>query len=263
MMIQIDEACLLDLKLWVSKYIKQFYSETSEIQTAIRMKEDHTKRVVYEILHIANSLNLTREENYFAEIIALLHDIGRFEQYTRYKTFHDGKSVDHAQLGREIIEREHVLQNVSDPIQNCILNIVGSHNVAIPEKKECNLYNSMLQMLRDADKIDIWFVVTNYYTYKYRNQGKIIQIGLPDTPGISDEVYNDVINSRIARVENCNNLNDFKILQMGWIFDIYFPRSFQIIAKRKYLEKIHSSITASEKADHVLKITKQYLEGNL
>ena len=40
-----------------------------------------------------------------AEAVALLHDVGRFEQYKRYGTFNDRKSVNHAALGVEIMKK--------------------------------------------------------------------------------------------------------------------------------------------------------------
>jgi hypothetical protein len=106
-------------------------------------------------------------------------------------------------------------------------------------------------------------VVTNYYIYKYKSQSKAIELGLPDTPGLSNEIYNDVSNGRMAIVKHLANLNDFKVLQMGWIFDINFPRTFQIIAKRKYLEKIHFSLNNFDKADEILNVTRLFLERNL
>ena len=37
-------------------------------------------------------------------------------------------------------------------------------------------------------------------------------------------------------------LNDFKLLQIGWIYDVNFGRTFQIVRERGYLERIRESI---------------------
>ena len=72
-----------------------------------------------------------------------------------------------------------------------------------------------------------------------------------------------VLPSDLENAIHGSGLNDFKVLQMGWIFDIHFPRTFQIILKRRYLEKIHSSINNSDKADEILNITRLCLERKL
>ena len=47
---------------------------------------------------------------HLAEAIAVLHDIGRFEQFFRYHTYSDSASVDHARLGADIIERTGIVK---------------------------------------------------------------------------------------------------------------------------------------------------------
>ena len=41
-----------------------------------------------------------------ASLIGLLHDIARFEQYTKYKTFNDLESFDHGDYGVEILKKD-------------------------------------------------------------------------------------------------------------------------------------------------------------
>ena len=59
------------------------------------LKEKHSLRVCNEILNIGKNHNLTDNNLRLAEAMALFHDIGRFEQYTRYQTFVDKKSENH------------------------------------------------------------------------------------------------------------------------------------------------------------------------
>ena len=46
---------------------------------------------------------LTRPGGTVAEAIALFHDVGRFPQYARYKTFRDSISTNHAALGASVL----------------------------------------------------------------------------------------------------------------------------------------------------------------
>jgi hypothetical protein len=254
---------LTEIKAWFSEYAGRFQTQDYDLQAAVTLKEEHTQRVVIEILGIADSLNLPPEQCYLAEIDAMLHDIGRFEQYARYKTFHDGRSVNHARLGGEIVLREGILRRRLPHLEDFIVSVVAHHNVARVEKSGDDTYDFFLKLLRDADKIDILHVVTDYYTGKNSSQGNAIELGLPDTPGISRKVIDDIASEKIVHFEHMKNLNDFKVLQMGWIFDVNFPHTFHTIAERKYLEKIHSSIKGENQADDIFGIAKCFLERKL
>jgi hypothetical protein len=103
------------------------------------------------------------------------------------------------------------------------------------------------KLLRDADKLDIWRVVTDYYHRKNDRRNGAIELDLPNTPGFSEEVYQDLMNRRIVDINHVKNLNDFKLLQIGWIFDINFDTTMQAIKSRRYLELIRDVLPKSEK----------------
>ena len=74
------------------------------------LKEEHLKskytlsyRVAKECKNISESLNFSEKDIFIAETIGLLHDIGRFYQYTEFNTFNDGKYFDHANYGAKIL----------------------------------------------------------------------------------------------------------------------------------------------------------------
>ena len=47
-------------------------------------------------------LQLSLHDVQLAEIMGLFHDVGRFRQYSIYKTFNDAQSEDHADLGLKV-----------------------------------------------------------------------------------------------------------------------------------------------------------------
>jgi HD superfamily phosphodiesterase len=53
----------------------------------------------WNIRDIGKSIALSQQDLIVDEAAALLHDIGRFEQYRRYQAFVDSKSENHAALG--------------------------------------------------------------------------------------------------------------------------------------------------------------------
>ena len=96
MEISLPEKELKDLKSWFAKYVMSFQHADPEIQQNITLKEDHTHRVCKAIVEIGVALGLHHDALRLAEAIALLHDIGRFEQFTRYRTFMDMRFKSHA-----------------------------------------------------------------------------------------------------------------------------------------------------------------------
>ena len=68
----------------------------------VKLKIVHTYGVVECSRKIAEGLKLSEEDRRLAEIIGLLHDIGRFEQLKRYDSFEPG-TMDHASFGVEIL----------------------------------------------------------------------------------------------------------------------------------------------------------------
>ncbi len=259
----ITEKILFELKSWFEKYVKGFHSKNAEFSKNITIKIEHTHRVCAEISALAGALDLNREHVCLAKITALLHDTGRFEQYARYGTFADGKSEDHAALGVRIIKEQNILTGIDEETQSLILRVIAYHNRAALPPEETEICLLFLKMLRDADKIDIWHVVTNYYrqTNTKRNNG--IELDLPDTPELSIKILDDLLAGRIAKTADMRTLNDFKALQMSWIFDVNFPYTFEVIQERKYLEKIRDAITDKKRAEALYALTRSYLERYL
>ncbi len=248
-----------DLKSWFYTYVRQFKHSTDLCTENAVLKENHTIRVCNEILSIGSGLELTAGQMRLAEITALFHDIGRFEQYARFKTFSDGKSVNHADLGVEILEKNKVLKDVDPLIQDLICRIIGYHNrAALPadETPDCLFF---AKLLRDADKLDIWRVVTRHYGDPDGRRNPALELDLPDTDEISENVYKSLINHRIVEFKDVKNLNDFKLLQAGWVFDIHFEQTLYAVSARHYLDMIRDALPDSEKTKEIFDMIRHYL----
>ena len=100
------------------------------------------------------------------------------------------------------------------------------------------------RLLRDADKLDIWKVVIDYYYDGNGDRNDAISLGFPDTPGISEGVYHDLMHRHIVDIQHLHNLNDFKLLQIGWIYDINFVPALHAVRERRYLEQIRTTLPA-------------------
>ena len=258
------EIILLKLKNWFDDYTSGFYSKEPMVQQNMILKAEHTRRVCEAILIIGGSLNLSSEDLFIAETCALLHDIGRFEQYKRYRTFSDHKSKDHAALGVDVIQELHVLDGIAPETAEMIVRAVKYHNRAILPENQTPRGLLFLKLLRDADKVDIWRVVTEYYHRSENQRNRSIELDLPDTPQVSDAVYDSLMNRTLVQMSDLKTLTDFKLLQMGWVYDLNFPMTFQIVREKRFLESLWDALpTSSSRVREIYKMVLGHVAENV
>lgn len=261
-MTEISDGLLGNLKDWFADYVRPFKTSDIDAQNII-LKEEHTQRVCQEIIFIGAQLGLRSGELRLAEAIALFHDIGRFEQYARYKTFSDQRSEDHATLGVTILKQLGVLEHCAEPLQDLICRTIQYHNRATLPRDETDECLFFTKLLRDADKLDIWRVVTDYYRRKDGVRNGTLELDLPDTPRFSEAVCRDLAQRKIVDINHVETLNDFKLLQIGWVFDINFEPTLRAVRSRRYLEMIRDVLPQSEQIDTLFSAIHRYLEERL
>jgi HD superfamily phosphohydrolase YqeK len=225
------------LKHWFSIYTNAFLSSDTEDQKNIELKIEHSFRVHDNIVRITDEQHMSTNEAMLAEIAGLFHDIGRFYQYKKYKTFNDIISVNHGKLGADVLDQQKVLENIDEDEQSLILDAVRLHNVfKLPvltnEKKMF-----FLKLVRDADKLDIWRVFDEYYEKSVSERATVAAHGLPDEPECSDNILSSVLKNQSASMKDVKSLNDFKLLQLSWIYDLHFNTSYRLLLERDYINK--------------------------
>jgi len=250
---------------WFRNYVKGFYSEDTKMQRNIRLKEEHTLCVCKEFIRLGKALkpnnNALRLE--LAETIALFHDIGRFEQFKTYGTFDDRVSGNHATLGLKVLKATNILNRLTETERAIVYKAIEYHNVRkLPDYADKTpdwlLYS---KLLRDADKLDIWCVVTDYYTERHRHRNTALELELPDTPEYSRCFIDDILDNRVSNSRALKTFNDMKLLQLGWIFDINFTPTFRYIRQRRIIEKIIAALPDTDDIRKIQKHLNDYLEG--
>ena len=251
MQIKISEESMAELRSWFANYTGRFQSDYPEMRQNMDLKIEHTRRVCDEMSYLGRQSGLTEDELRLAETIALLHDIGRFEQYARYRTFVDGKSKNHAELGIEIIDKYGVLDSFDDAAKDIARRAVRYHNRPSLPPDETEAVLLFAKLIRDADKLDIWKVLTDYYHRKEKRRNEALELDLPDTQGFSQKVYRCLMQKRIVNTKDMKNLNDFKLLQIGWIFDLNFDATLRQAKERRYLQLIRDVLPESREIDEL------------
>ena len=103
---------ILKAKESFMNYVRQFDLTNDKIH----LKLVHTLEVVRTTEYLCLYENITGVERDLAYLIALLHDIGRFEQIKRFNSF-DDRNIDHAKLGVQVLFKEGMIRNFIDDDQ--------------------------------------------------------------------------------------------------------------------------------------------------
>jgi hypothetical protein len=251
------------LKNWFSNYTKLFYSTNEEDQKNIIVKIEHTNNVCKNIIEIAKGLALSDNQTRIAETVALFHDVGRFSQYTKYKTFRDALSKNHGLLGANVLTEENVFQNLPEDEQELIVQTVKFHNAfAIP-----GVFNErtvfFLKLIRDADKLDIYRVFIKYYESPDEDKASATAFGLQDTSEYSNEVLLCIKKKKVASYSNLRTENDFKLLKLSWVFALNFNVSLRLLKERGYIDKISQKLPQTDEVISAITELQEYISQRL
>lgn len=225
------------------------------------LKKEHTLRVCKEIVIIGKQLFLPENDLILAEAIALLHDIGRFVQLEKYGTFVDQFSENHAELGLTVIGEQGFLDFCEENEAYLIKEAVRFHNAADIPSDRNNRTLLFIKLIRDADKLDIWRVVTEHYARPDSDSEKIINLGLEDDGKISHEAVEAVCKETFVKTFMIKRLNDLKLLQISWVFDLNFSQSVSRLKQKGYIDKIVSTMPMLPGLEKALVHVSEYMAG--
>lgn len=248
---------------WFHNYIKSYYSKNSYVQMNIKLKEEHTYRVCNNIVMIGKDLSLDGEQLRIGETTALFHDIGRFEQFKRYKTFNDRRSQNHAKLSVEILKRTGVLTRLPEDEETIIYKAISYHNLYKLPTKETTICLFYARLLRDADKLDIWSTIIEYYGGRHLQPNPALELELPDIQEYSPEFIDNIMNYRCTDMRNIETCNDMKLSLLSWVFDINFLPTYHYIQHHKYIDRIVDLLPDTEDIRKAQKHINKYIKRKL
>jgi len=251
-------------RAWFDDYVAGFYGDDPYVNANLKLKEDHSRRVCDEMQYLANELSLGPNQSRIAQALALFHDIGRFEQFAKHRTYNDWVSVDHSLLGVQILQKTNVLAEIPEREKEIIEKAIEYHGL---KELPGGLNGDLLlfsRLIRDADKLDIFYVVVKYYgEYKKNPENFMLQLEFPDTPQCSAEVIEAVLDGRRIGYEQLNTLNDMRLLQLGWVYDVNFTATLKRIKQREFLKTIAHSLPKTPKCENVKQTVLAYVNSKI
>ena len=148
------------------EYVNGFDLSDKRIQN----KVPHSKRVADIAEEIGASIFNNKEIIELCYTIGLLHDVGRFPQWTKFKTFNDFRSVDHADESIEMLfgdtklikafevpEKWHKYIEMAVKYHNKLkIDVTVLHEAVKDYNLDYVLMLTLCKIARDADKLDIF-----------------------------------------------------------------------------------------------------------
>lgn len=225
-----SEICDMNLEnvyAWFRRYATSFYCDDDTVMAGIRLKEEHTIRVAEISAALAAHLGLNEAQRQLAAVIGVGHDVGRFIQYSRYRTFNDALSVDHGELSIKEMKRERVFDGLMpDDRETAIFAIYYHNKLSFPEDSpELSLF---ARIIRDADKLDIFRC-------------------LP--PVTADHDYSPVLLERLVQGKSLpyaevKTAADRRLVRIGWLLDVNYPWTLRILKQEGHIDNLLEQLPA-------------------
>lgn len=255
-----DQHALDALKSWFDGYVQPFCDTDPEGLKNILLKVEHTRKVCAVMDELAAGEGLSADEARIAGAVALLHDVGRFPQYRRWRTFRDRDSDNHARLAVEVVHSQKLLDRLPAEERLLIEEAVRFHNLlALPArlKSPTDLF---LRLIRDADKLDIWRVFVSFFTLPESERASAALLGFPDLPGVSPACLAALSRGRVVNLDTVACANDFKLLLVSWSYDLNFASSCRLVLREGYLPSLEANLPDSVEIRAAVAAAREHVE---
>lgn len=258
------ETLLSTVTAWFHDYAEQYSNEDEQCRHVVAQKKYHSLQVADVIVQIGIKLSLDRKDLYLAKIIGLLHDVGRFEQFKRFRTLFDRNSVDHGRLGVASIEKSGILNVLSQDAQQLLIKPILYHNQARIPKEATRKILLLSRLIRDADKVDIFrFVCDRMHKHSLVDQKIFDENFLDSNVHASKPVLQALMEGRIVAIDDVRSQADLQLMRASWLYDVNFKPTLAIIREYNYLKTIRSALPPSKAIDYIFDKIEDHIEEHL
>lgn len=277
----------------IKKTFQEYTDRYDSANPKIKLKIDHTYRVANLCEQIAQSLELSAAEVDLAWLSGMLHDVGRFEQLRRYNTFSDAQSIDHARFAVELLYDEGLIadyvpeistaelvadartwrsmggvnesptaQSEDMPLSDILQTLriaIGEHSAYRIQKGLDERTRMFCQILRDADKVDIFRVICDTPMEEvYGFQTKDI-LRSAITPEVMQAFYEH--HAVLRKLKKCPA--DYIVAHGSLTFELVYPESLRIAKEQGYLKQMMSFQSENPDTAEIFEDLRKDLNGYL
>lgn len=241
-------------------YVKNYNPDDKQVMLKIK----HIERTATMAKKIAESLELEKEDVELAELIGLLHDIGRFEQIRRFHTFSDKDSINHGECGVQVLFEQGKIRDFIEDSQydEIIRKAILNHNRAGIEEGLSTRELLHARLIKDADKTDIFYTLTFedikaiYGTYDFSDNK------------ISDEIYKEFMEEERINYINRKGPADILVSHFQHVYNFYFDYGLKYVYDKNYLDKLYNRFSfkdeeTSKRYQNVYLAAKEHIKNKL
>ena len=260
--------------------VKQAFAEYSDRYDSsdpkIKLKISHTYRVASLCDRIAKTVTgaaadltgvagpesspgIIPVDRDLAWLSGMLHDVGRFEQVRRYNTFSDAQSVDHAQFGADLLFKEGLIDSFGsfDPEQKRILETaIRNHNRFRIEDDLSETYKAYCNILRDADKIDIFRVNIDTPLEEIYN----VSSAELKRATVSDAVKQGFIEGHAIIRSARKTPVDILVGHISLVYELVYPISVELAKEQGYIRQMLDFSSENEDTRQWFEFMKKTLQ---
>lgn len=248
---------------WFNNYCNSFGNLTEQQQLNFGIKAEHSRRVAKIAFELATKLQWQEEDIQLAFVAGLLHDVGRFTQLLQYNTFNDEQSVDHAVQSVKVLQEEKIVDSLEKESSEIIYTAISNHNKFVIDSSLRGRMLMHARLMRDADKLDILKVLSEYYVQRNGQANHTLTWELPKGTTVSQEAAKEVLAGKMVSKKHVASEMDVKIMQLSWVFDLNYKPSFEYLSRNRYLEVIYSSLPKNDLIIEIYRKIKVYTENRI
>ncbi len=221
--------------LHAKKVFEQYLDGYDREDDKVRLKIVHTYGVAKCSRQIAERMQLPKEEQELAQLIGLLHDIGRFEQLKRFDSF-EPDTMDHASFGVRILFEEGLIRNFvkEDTFDEVIRTAIAKHSDFRLQGITDDRTLRHARIIRDADKLD---------NCRVKLEDTIETILGVTAREVGETAISGEILEQFKRKESIlssarRTKMDYWLSYLAYFFDINYKVSMDMIRENDYIKRL-------------------------
>lgn len=259
---------MIDLQNAQKKFKLFLNQYQDQNKLGFNLKVVHTYHVVENAKLIATKLKLSQEDIELAQLIALLHDIGRFDELQSLNKF-DNINFDHATYGLKILFHDNLIREfIKETKYDEIIKAAIKNHSRL--KIEDNLEPKALlhaKIIRDADKLDNFRVkkeepIETIFPNILKNISEL------ENSTISPKIYKSIINNQCVNLHHQKTALDYWVCILAFTFDLNFKETLLIVKKENYINSLidrinYTNSTTKKQMETIRQIINQYIDNKI